>query len=63
MAADEIIVCQLRIAGQDPINFFQLSWAEIFRGIETPTARQEALPAKDLVQARNAPHETILDIE
>src|SRR2546421_541673 len=65
MAADEVVVgqAQLRVAGRDSINLFQLSGGEVFGGIETPAAAKKALPPQNLVQARDAARKAVANIK
>ena len=63
MVAHEVVVRQIPIAERYPVDFLKLSLRKILGGIETPAAREEALPTQDLVQACDAAGKTVANVE
>jgi len=61
--ADEVVVVEMRIRGMDAGDFVALAWAERLVGIEAPNTFEQALAAKNLVQARDAAGEIIGCVE
>ena len=59
----ELVVCQVRIAGDHAVDLVQLTRAEILVRIETPASREQALAAQHFVNAGDASGELMRGIE
>ena len=63
MLLHELVVCQVRIAGEHAVDVLHLTRAQILVRIETPASREQALAAQDFVNAGNASGELVRGIE
>ena len=63
MFADEDVIVEVRIGGVDAGNFFGLAGAEGFVGIETPDSFEEALTAKNFMEAGDAAAKIVGGVE
>ena len=63
MLPDELVVGQMRIAGEHAIDVVHLSGAQLLVRIQAPAPREQTLPAKDLVNSRDAAGELVGRVE
>ena len=63
MLLHELVVCQVRVAGEHAVDLLHLSRAQILVRIEAPAAREQPLPAQHFVNAGDASGEPMGGIE
>ena len=63
MLPDEAVVGKMPIAGQHAIDGGHLSGAQLLVWIQAPASGKQTLPAKDLVNARDAAGELVDRVE
>ena len=59
----EVIVDELRVCGEHPIDLFELSRREILSRIETPATFQNTLPPENLVKPCDTACKSVPDVE
>ncbi len=63
MTRHELVISQMRISAAHAIDFFALSGAESFGGIEAPDAFEQPLPPQDVVNPGDAARVLVCRIE